>query len=555
MAEWIFCSSILIVLIIMLRYLLKEKITLRLQYALWALVLIRLLIPVSLGSTAVSILNVVKVPTVNWTMQEDSIPPADDPALTPPARLPEDQSEQPSPEPAVPANPAVGLEQQTQPRDIPVSMILNTIWITGMGIVGLVLLVSNLRFAIAVKRSRTKVQTDACHLPVYVSSAVDTPCLFGLFRPTIYLTADVAANETMLRHAIAHEMTHFRHADHIWVLLRGVCLMLHWYNPLVWLAAILSRKDSELACDEATIRRIGEAERASYGRTLLDITCQKRTKLLLTATTMTGSHGNIQERIQLLVKKPKMAAYVAVLVVLVAAIVAGCTFTGAREKANAEEGLPTDPAATIEQTEPSQTQPTTTEPTEPIKPTDPTEPNYTGTPLTQAQIDQVNQAFTPITINDAGKTTTTPISCFFTSYYDSVENLHLGAFLRYFPWEEQASEAEIQLLKQLENSHLTDIISTPVWKCTAESINQVLQQYAGITLADLQGVGAENLMYLEEYDAYYLTTSDFGAGVFTCKWGEIIEDTVYLYSQSGVRLTLRNQQGEYKIVAHQIMES
>lgn len=73
----------------------------------------------------------------------------------------------------------------------------------------------------------------------------------------------------MLRHTVEHEITHFRHGDHFWSALRSVCIALHWYNPLVWWAAILSRNDAELACDEGTIRRIGEDARAEYGRTLI----------------------------------------------------------------------------------------------------------------------------------------------------------------------------------------------------------------------------------------------------------------------------------------------
>lgn len=84
--------------------------------------------------------------------------------------------------------------------------------------------------------------------------------------------------------------------------------------------ACVSRNDAELACDEATIKRIGENERAGYGRTLIGMTCQKRPALLPTATTMTGSKSSIKERIMLIAKKPKTAIYTLVAVVLIAAL-------------------------------------------------------------------------------------------------------------------------------------------------------------------------------------------------------------------------------------------
>jgi beta-lactamase regulating signal transducer with metallopeptidase domain len=138
----------------------------------------------------------------------------------------------------------------------------------------------------------------------------------------------VAADGEALAHVLAHEETHYHHKDHIWSLLRCICLVVHWYNPLVWLAAALSRRDSELACDEGAIRRLGEEQRAAYGRTLIGLTCTGAGRLLRTATTMTGSKKSIKERIVLIAKKPKMKIYTLVAVILIAAIAAGCTFTG-----------------------------------------------------------------------------------------------------------------------------------------------------------------------------------------------------------------------------------
>jgi hypothetical protein len=160
--------------------------------------------------------------------------------------------------------------------------------------------------------------------------------LFGVFRPAIYITPDVAEDETKLRYVLAHEQTHCRHGDHIWSALRSLCLTLHWYNPLVWLAAVLSRRDAELACDESTIKRIGEVNRMEYGRVLIGLTCEKRktTDLLCCATTMIDGKNGIRERITFIAKKPKtlVPAFIAVLLAMLIAV--GCTFTGAKNDAN-----------------------------------------------------------------------------------------------------------------------------------------------------------------------------------------------------------------------------
>ena len=137
-------------------------------------------------------------------------------------------------------------------------------------------------------------------------------------------------DQNRMQHVLEHEMTHYRHGDYIWALLRVGCLVLHWYNPLVWCAALLSRRDAELACDEATIKRLGEEERAAYGRTLIGLTCERRPAVLITATTMTGSKRSIKERIKLIAQKPKMAVITLVVVVVLIITAIGWTFTGAK---------------------------------------------------------------------------------------------------------------------------------------------------------------------------------------------------------------------------------
>lgn len=163
--------------------------------------------------------------------------------------------------------------------------------------------------------------------PVYVVPGLSSPCLFGLRRPNIYLSPEVAQDETSLRHALAHEYTHFRHRDHIWSALRCLVLVLHWYNPLVWAAAYLSRQDGELACDEGAIRRLGEDERIPYGRTLVSLVARQgpRPKDVLTcSTTMAQGSRGIRQRVIRLVKRPhtvKTALFLAVSVLALSAVV------------------------------------------------------------------------------------------------------------------------------------------------------------------------------------------------------------------------------------------
>lgn len=331
MIEWVVSSCILILAVIALRYLLRGKISLRLQYALWLLVLARLLIPVSFGSTDISVMSVVEkapaVQAVESVRDVDTIWQADNGSV------------QGLPAGAAADNAPLQIAPRTTSDDqfsrmssaLTLRKILLPVWWGGAAVTLLVFLTANLCFAARLRKSRRPLIVEGASLPVYVARERAVPCLFGLFRPAVYVTPEAEEDGTLLRHTVAHETTHFRHGDHVWALLRAVCLALHWWNPLVWWAAKLSRQDGELACDEATIRTLGEGERAAYGRTLIRMACGRGASPLLTATTMDGGKTSLHERIVLLAKKPRTAALAAIALVLAAALCVGCTFTGAKK--------------------------------------------------------------------------------------------------------------------------------------------------------------------------------------------------------------------------------
>ena len=394
----------MILIIIALRGLLKGKISLRLQYALWALVLVRLLMPFSIAESAVSVSNLVsdRERETNAAVEEyqESLDAAWEQFLQageiPPAQEVERQTQQmlydrtyEKIEQEYAKTGEVVLEVQIQEeaqqrveaisRSVTVMEVIPYLWVGGMVLVAATLLVSNLHFARKLRRNRIPLQIPDFMLPVYRTDCVATPCLFGIWKPAVYLTEEAAEDSQLRAHVIAHELSHYQQRDSIWSVLRCVCLVLHWYNPLVWWAAILSKRDAELACDERTIRTLGEEQRAEYGRTLINMTCVQRDPkaLMLTATTMQGTKKALKERIRLIAKKPKAALYTIVACVIVAAIAVGCTFTGAadKEKHPAESTSPTEPSEEV------------TEPTrEPIKPTEETLPTSIYNSLSEAEL-------------------------------------------------------------------------------------------------------------------------------------------------------------------------
>lgn len=292
MLEWIFSASILILILGGVRRILKGKLNLCLQYAMWLLVLVRLLVPFQFGSSTFSAVSAMHA----MAAQQSATVTA-----------------------AVPQ----------AAHSVSASQIAAAIWVAGIAVFTAVFTLSNLRFCRLLKHTRKRLEIPGAPIPVYVCSAVDTPCLFGTLKPAVYLTEAVASDPTICAHALAHELTHYRHRDHIWAVLRSAALILHWFNPLVWMAAKASRADAELACDNDTIHRIGEDQRAAYGRTLITMTCDRKPSLAVTATTMSGSPRSIRKRIMSIAAKPKMTAKTFTLTACICAVAVVFTFTGA----------------------------------------------------------------------------------------------------------------------------------------------------------------------------------------------------------------------------------
>ena len=336
MTEILVSSTVLILALAALRLLLRGRISPRLQYALWLLVALRLLLPGTLMKSPVSVMNA--VPDVSAAVQQLSAP-ADRRA---PAKAEE----------AAPVQTAAA-DTGTQPETVqlPIRTILKIVWLAGAAVLAAVMLAQNLIFLRKLRRARRAVSCPESPLPVWLVAGLPSPCLVGLFRPEIYLTPEAAADPEVCRFVLRHELSHLRTGDPFWSLLRLGCLCLYWFDPFVWLAASLSRRDCELACDAHVLRDLDGQSRAAYGRALLGLIRPEtaRGQLLSGATTMQLGKKSLTERIKLIAKKPKMAAYTLIFVLLLSLALAACTFTGAPAQQKAE---PTPQSAVQEPAEP-----------------------------------------------------------------------------------------------------------------------------------------------------------------------------------------------------------
>lgn len=314
--EHILWATAVILAVLLLRHTLGRRIPALGRYALWLLVALRLLVP---GRLAV------------WParLAEETVPT---PVTQTVQTLPEEEPEQES----APAQTTTPPETAETAPAFTVGQVCFALWLTGAAAVGDWFLVGNVRLYRRLRRDRVPCARPDCPVSVYVVVDLPGPCLAGLFRPAIYLPPGVADDPAACRHALTHELCHRSHGDNFWALLRGICLTLWWFHPLVWVAAVLSRRDCELACDAGAVKRLGEGERIPYGRTLVALAAQAARPggLLLSATSMGAGKQELMERVTSMTS-PKQISKLAVSLTLALSLLVGtAAFTTAAQSGN-----------------------------------------------------------------------------------------------------------------------------------------------------------------------------------------------------------------------------
>lgn len=149
---------------------------------------------------------------------------------------------------------------------------------------------------------------------VYLAENLRTPFVFGFLAPKIYLPVGLTVQEQ--EYILAHEKVHIRRKDPIIKAAAFLALSLHWFNPLVWAAFVLAMKDMEMSCDEAVIRMFGSGIKKGYSSTLLSLAIkQQRFKV----SPLAFGEGEVKGRVKNILnyKKPAFWAGLAALVVVV----------------------------------------------------------------------------------------------------------------------------------------------------------------------------------------------------------------------------------------------
>ena len=339
--------SALILAVLLVRAIFKNRVPKRMVYALWLVVLVKLCLPGTLVS-----LPILPAEETAAPVQRVELPAQTAPVVLQPAQA----VVQPQVSAQQPVSPA---QEAAEPAAKPLTtiQILQIVWAVGSALLGLWLLSTWLVFTIRLHKSRRFLGRQG-RTRIYVSSAVKSPCLAGLI-PAVYLTGDVLqTDEAEL--ILSHELTHLCHLDFLWSFCRAAAVSVYWWNPFIWLAAICSKRDAELACDEAVAAGLSDAQRLAYARTILAQAPRRAAALSLAGPP-------VRERILFLTKKQRTSVLCVILALLLIVSAAGCSLTELTRQKSGEITLPEETPVMEEPTDTPEPADTPIEQEEPIQ--------------------------------------------------------------------------------------------------------------------------------------------------------------------------------------------
>ena len=320
MLKEVLTISALIAVVLLVRAIFKNRVPKRMIYCLWLVVLLKLCLPGTLVSLPVLPAEDAAVPAQSAERPAQTTPVIQHPAQT--VTKPQTPAQQPVSPVQETAKPAA--------KPLATAQILQIVWFSGSALLGLWLFGTWLTFTIRLRKSR-KFLGRRGRTNIYVSKRIKSPCLAGLIQ-AVYLTEDVLRNDTT-ELIVRHELTHLRHLDFLWSLCRTAAVTVYWWNPFIWLAAICSKRDAELACDEAVAAKLPESKRLAYARAILAQAPRKTAALSLAGPP-------VKERILFLTKKQRTSVLCVILALLLVVSATGCSFAELTQQKAGEITMP-----------------------------------------------------------------------------------------------------------------------------------------------------------------------------------------------------------------------
>ncbi len=291
-------GSVLILLLVAVRGLLRDRLGSRAIYAGWALAAVRLLLPLSFPNPVMDEFrpgfstDVAARPVADQVRQRII-----DAGHSLSEWLPWEH------------NLASGFTQRLRSGSAGRWYLLA--WGAAAVAVGIFLWVRYKKFEINVRRSRVRpLEGDEIALldtlcarygirkkpPVYFADRITSGCVAGVWEPFIALPLDLPDAHLVM--ALSHQLCHWKARDNVWGMLRGVCCAVHWFNPIVWMGAWLCYRDSEMACDDRVTARLHDMDRLAYANVI--VSASEKEIAMSMGATVTNKH--LRQRVTAIIR-------------------------------------------------------------------------------------------------------------------------------------------------------------------------------------------------------------------------------------------------------------
>lgn len=361
-------AAVMIAAIVILRALLIDRLPKTTFLILWAVVLLRLLVPVSVPSAwSVYSLLQPKQQSIQTVQEESTVLPQVEPVVSQPSAITTEpvtpavdsaageaeeitatparqESSSPTVQQSTPTEQPPQAEEKTKPAiSLPVEPSA-LIWGVGAAALGLYFVVGYWRatreFDMSLpvehpfcgewlRRQKEKMPLRR-QIRIRQFDRIGTPLTYGVRRPTILLPNQTLEEQPKtLTYILTHEYVHIRRFDCVSKLLLSAALCLHWFNPLVWVMYILANRDLELSCDEMVLRLLGIENRSAYAMALLEME-EKRSGF--GALYSAFGKNAIEERIGAIMKMKKRSLLSVVMAVVLVFTLTACLATSPVEE-------------------------------------------------------------------------------------------------------------------------------------------------------------------------------------------------------------------------------
>jgi beta-lactamase regulating signal transducer with metallopeptidase domain len=299
-------GSIIAIILLIIRSIFGKVIPRKFIYSIWAIVLFRLLIPISLSSKW-SIINIID----SYNIKSITIPnnQVDIFSYTNTIQV---------------ADNYFPIKYKTQFMTSFFN-ITSLIWLIGIIVIGIIAFIM---YRITIKKLMKAKQTDENNdvlmqcmnvlkmkgkILIYKGDFIQTPAVIGLVKPIIIIPNSVDNKE--LKYIILHELCHINRKDQLWKVLTIIAVCIHWYNPFVWLLFYIADRDMEMSCDEKVLNNIQNNEKKEYATALMNMACAPQ----FTVTAF-GSTA-IKARILNIVHYRKLPLYMIIIMTIVCIII------------------------------------------------------------------------------------------------------------------------------------------------------------------------------------------------------------------------------------------